>query len=183
MDKDKIVIDKIRVLIEDNQIRLFKIVELFKALSKMPNYFTFKKQYLHLFACYIKNYSRLMNIHNIKELYDTFSEFVGHKIGRLVLINEIKYKPEDVFVKFETYKIFYYKIWPEYVNALSKKYIEGENIGVFKYNVPKKKINSIYTEGNANSNFGKEIVSLTSINGFDVVGINNEDSITIEMEI
>ena len=183
MDKESIVIDKIRAVIDDNQIRLWQAVELLKALCKMPKHFLFKNQFLHLFTLYIKDYSRFANIYSIKDLFDGFSDFVGYKIGELYPIREAKNKPGDVFVKFETYKLFYYKIWPEYVKALGKKFIEGESLGIFRYNIPSDIIKSIYTEGNAKSDFCNEIISLANINGLDAIGVKNGDNITIEIEI
>lgn len=179
---EKVIVEKIRALLDDEQLRLNEVVRLFVSISNLPSFVLEKKLFLSLFSSYIKDYSNLVNVYTLYDLCENFSNFSGIQLS-VIGSNRLDNKSGDLFVKFETYRLLYFQIWPEYVRALRRKYIKEEKITTFKYNIPKKKVKEIYNEGNAIRSFFDEIIGLANINGFDATGINNEDFVTLEMEI
>ena len=182
----KVVVSNIKVLLYENNVRLVDIIVLLNNMHKLLNKLSdFEKCILDVFFKYVQNYNNILNVSSCDELLSKFEKETS--LGNVLEIRLYKEGEDeeipDIFIKFETYKLFYYNFWPEFVKAIKKGMDLGKEKINFKYRIPKSFINRVYKEYNYPLlKFKNEIVELFIVNEVDMTGSEETEFYLLEVE-
>lgn len=182
----KVIVSDIKVLLDENNVRLGDIIVLLNTIHKVLYKLSdFEKCILDVFFKYVQNYNNILNVSSCDELLSKFEKETS--LGNVLEIRLYKEEEDeeipDVFIKFETYKLFYYNFWPEFVKAIKKGMDLGKEKINFKYRIPKSFINRVYKEYNYPLlKFKNEIVELFRVNEVDMTGSEETEFYLLEVE-
>lgn len=182
----KVIVNNIKVLIYEDNVRLGDIIVLLNIMHKVLYKLSdFEKCILDVFFKYVQNYNNILNVRSCRELLNDFQKETS--LGNVFEIDFYKEGEDeeipDFFIKFETYKLFYYNFWPEFVKSVKK----GMDLGIesinYKYRIPKSFINRVYREYNYPLlKFKSEIVELFKVNEVDMTGSEETEFYLLEVE-
>ena len=179
-----IVVNNVRVLLKDEAVRLNDVKPL---CISIYNVFTEVMSFTplaNIFFKYISNYNNILSAYDLMELVDNFKHEV--KIEDLFDFKFLKRsQSKDVpntFVKFETYKLFYYSFWPAYVKALKNTLDNGKERLIFRYKIKTSFVKRVYKDcEDPFYVFEKEIFDLFDVNEFEVSIKRNEEMYLIKI--
>lgn len=182
----KVVVSNIKVLLYEKNVRLGDVVVLLKTMFKLLNKMSdFEKCIIEVFFRYVQNYNNMINVNSCQKLLNNFTKQIA--LDDLLEVEFCKEgedeKIPDIFIKFETYKLFYYNFWPEFVKAMKRGMDLGKGEIIFKYSIPKSFINRVYKEYNYPFlKFKHEIIELFKVNEIDLVMSEELDFYLLEVE-
>lgn len=180
------IISNIKVLLFEDNVRLGDIVVLVNSMNKLLfNLSEFERSIVNIFLKYIANYNNVLAKKTCEEILSDFMEKIGiNEILELEFYKEGEdEKVPDIFVKYETYKLFYYFFWPEFVKVIHKGIILGKEKVNFKYRIPKTFINRLYKEyENPVLKFKYEFFEMFKVNELEFIGSEEKDYYLIELE-
>lgn len=184
----EIRVDSIRGLLDDNQVLLCDVVQTLTVLRQLPLPQFMRIMIITSYTKYILDFGHICSEKNEADIFRKAMKRSGCDFIDIGIIKneEMRAKEnKELFVKFKMYNLFYYKLWPELVKAIENS-MSSKNKIKFKYNIPYTFVKDVYD--NNVKLFKNELFGLFKLNGlegnsFDVEGINNVNTYTIEVEI